>query len=755
MRNKSGLNYSLSIAVLVWLVFASASLAVTSKITRHSSAVDLLKGSTEDVVVGSKGTIQLGLAAEVLVEEFADSWSINSIVVSGASIYVGTSPNGGVYEFSMGKLTKIYSAQTNKDQDPNLPGEPNDANEPNKPADTNVVEQEKYLANEHIFAMASDVAGRLLVGISGEKCCLSRLEAEKMETVFEPNDAKYIFAIAVGDDGDIYLGTGPAGKVYRLDSFGKNPQMVYDSLDKNILSLTVGADGFVYAGSDSRGLVYKINPHTKTATVLYDSEQEEITALLFAKDGDLYAAATSAKITAAETKFAAKVPLAGRPETKAKDGTISSGSQQGGLKLNIANTKDADTVSKDQVISHKGPKPQKNSYIYKITKQGFVTDIFSEMAVFFCLSRQNENLFVGTGNSGQLFSIDPESEQEKIVYEAPQASQITSVVSTDTDVYIGTANPARLIKLGSRFSSEGTYSSALIDAEQPASWGKLQIEADIPPACKVMASSRSGNVKDINDPTFSDWTAPVEITAPVQLRCPAGRFCQYKLILQSQNGVDSPLIREIAVAGTVPNLAPKVDSVTAVRIVKAGQVGVFKIEYEATDDNKDKLIYKIDFRKIGRTNWIELEDEIQAGNFEWDGKTVEDGRYELRVTASDEKSNTSETSLAGSRISEPIVVDNTGPAIEKDSIGKDGKTATLQLEARDKLSAIGELYYTVDSNADWIGAVPEDLVYDTTYENFRIVVEDLGSGEHIIAIKVADDVGNITYKTFELTIAED
>jgi len=31
--------------------------------------------------------------------------------------------------------------------------------------------------------------------------------------------------------------TGPEGKVYKLDSFGKEAQLVYDSRDKNILSL--------------------------------------------------------------------------------------------------------------------------------------------------------------------------------------------------------------------------------------------------------------------------------------------------------------------------------------------------------------------------------------------------------------------------------------------------------------------------------------------------------------------------------------
>ena len=43
-----------------------------SKITRQKSSSDLLKGETENVVISSRGTIQLGRSAEVMVEQFED-----------------------------------------------------------------------------------------------------------------------------------------------------------------------------------------------------------------------------------------------------------------------------------------------------------------------------------------------------------------------------------------------------------------------------------------------------------------------------------------------------------------------------------------------------------------------------------------------------------------------------------------------------------------------------------------------------------
>jgi hypothetical protein len=100
-----------------------------------------------------------------------------------------------------------------------------------------------------------------------------------------------------------------------------------------------------------------------------------------------------------------------------------------------------------------------------------------------------------------------------------------------------------------------------------------------------------------------------------------------------------------------------------------------------------------------------------------------------------------------------MVVDNTGPVIAEHSIEKNGKSITLKVQISDEFSAIGKLHYTVDSNADWIAAMPDDLVYDTTEENFTIVIEGLEAGEHILALRISDDVGNTTYKTFDFDLS--
>ena len=461
------------------------------------------------------------------------------------------------------------------------------------------------------------------------------------------------------------------------------------------------------------------------------------------------------------------MPQAGRPEQQEEevegDGDSDEGSDggstthaAGGTKLQIANTKEpaGGELPEHKMPAPRLPRPAQASFIYKVTKDGFVTDIFNESAVFFCLAAQGKELLVGTGNNAQLFVVEPNSEEKAVVFEDKQASQITAVTVVGDNAYIGMANPARLVKLGKVFAREGVYTSELVDAGQPAKWGKLQIEADVPQGFKVLMSCRSGNVKDINDKSFSKWTEPKEVTGPVQMDCPVNRFAQYKLILRGGDGKVTPVVREVAVASAIPNLAPRVESVNVTRMEMPGKNGVFKIGYDTKDDNGDKLIYKIDFRKVGRTGWIQIKDVVEASSFEWDGKTVEDGRYEIKVTASDERSNTPETKLTGSRVSDEVVVDNTPPSVTKYKLEKAGKKVTIRFTVNDELSAIGKVEYTVDSDANWIGIVPDDLIYDTTSEDFTILVEKLSPGQHIISLKMADAVGNTAYKTYEVNIED-
>ncbi|MCP4452408.1 MAG: hypothetical protein GY809_13175, partial [Planctomycetes bacterium] len=639
---------------LCLFILSAPTQAVTSQVHRHASEAELSKGEAEHLVIDSRGTMQLGRSAEILVDDLDRVWSINCILASGSTIYFSTSPNGGIYRYSFGALTQIYPDDAARAKKAGVAPDPNDKKDPDE------------LTNEHVFALAVDMAGRLLAGFSGPECQLCRFSTSGMEVIFKPKDANYIFSVALDAAGNIYVATGPQGKVYRLDPMGKTAQLVYTSRDKNILSLAAGPDGFVYAGGDDRGLIYQLNPRNQSAKVLYDSAKPEIVSLLFDNSpmlstSDLFAIATSAQVVKVEREFASNLPQ-GRPESdKGKESKGSEG-KGGGLSLKIANREKAPPSGPSQTprTASRGAKPKTTSALYRIAPEGYVTTITEKLAIFLSMAQHPKGLLIGTGNNGQLLLVDPDSERQTLMYEDEQASQITGLGVAGGEVFVGTANPAKLIRLRSEYAAKGTFMSSLIDAKQPAHWGKIQINADVPAGCQVLVSSRSGNVDDVNDPTYSEWTEPVLITEPVQLTCPLGRFCQYKLILKSELGNETPVIREVVVASTIRNLAPSIQAVDVARKrTRTGNTDVYEIQYKSRDDNKDTLVYAIDFRKLGRTGWIELVEEHEEATYGWDSRTIEDGRYEIRVKASDHRSNTPDTALTGSRMSDPVVIDNT------------------------------------------------------------------------------------------------
>lgn len=720
-------------AALAAMLCGPAVWAVTSQIHRLDKAADLLAGKADQVRIDSQGRIMLGRRSETIEtgDLLGKVWSINAMTVdTNGHVYLGTSPNGDIFRLANGALERLCPTEADVASD-----------------ESETIKADPVIRNEHVFALTMDKADRLVAGISGKTCRLMRFDGQ-WRVLFTPEEDRYILSLATDEVGNLYVGTGPHGRIWRLDPFGQNPTLVYTCRDKNVLSLAIDDQGRVYAGCDQRGLVYRIDPSTGDATVIYDSEQEEVAALVFDDAGRLYAAATTAGVISSKVRFD---PIAadaedGKAEPK-KDADDTSTT-----KLAVPNTGStaSDTAGAKAPSVKRGALPKSAGHIYRIDPRGFVTDMFTDMTVFFDMGRRGDELLLATGNEAKLFAIDVHTEDKVALYSDEQSAQITALALKDGATFLGLANPPKLVRLDADLVTEGTYTSDLIDAGQPARWGKLQLDADVPDGCALEFSVRSGNVKDPNDPTFSPWSDPVAIRQAVPLDCPLGRFCQVRLILSRERPSVTPVVRELALSHVVDNLAPKVTQVKAAR--QAAKPGVFQLAWTATDDNKDTLVYRLEFRRQGREMWIELKDELTSPTFEWDSRTVEDGRYEVRVTADDVRSNTPQTALTASRISDTIVVDNTAPAVEHATTRVEDGMLTLLVGLRDELSVLKSLEVTVDSNEDWIGALPDDGVCDTTEERFTIVLKDLEPGPHVIALKYADHVDNTGYKTLEATI---
>ena len=113
------MKYSAAVRCMTALAIVAAACtncyAVTSSLTKHASAEDFQKGQTDGTVVGSDGTIRLGLASQQLwaAGQDDDIWAINRLVTSAdGTIYAGTSPKGKILRFAAGKWTTTRSCRS-------------------------------------------------------------------------------------------------------------------------------------------------------------------------------------------------------------------------------------------------------------------------------------------------------------------------------------------------------------------------------------------------------------------------------------------------------------------------------------------------------------------------------------------------------------------------------------------------------------------------------------------------------------------
>lgn len=108
--------------------------------------------------------------------------------------------------------------------------------------------------------------------------------APKMTQVFDTAQA-YIWSGAIDDKGNVFLGTGHDGRIYKVGADGKGA-LFYDSNELDVTALAVGKDGNVYAGTSPDGKVYRIAADGK-AEVYFDPSDKYIWSLAVMNDGSL------------------------------------------------------------------------------------------------------------------------------------------------------------------------------------------------------------------------------------------------------------------------------------------------------------------------------------------------------------------------------------------------------------------------------------------------------------------------------------
>jgi sugar lactone lactonase YvrE len=108
--------------------------------------------------------------------------------------------------------------------------------------------------------------------------------APRFAQVFDTEQA-YVWSSAADAQGNVYLGTGHDGRIFRVNREGKGA-LFYDSAELDVSALAVGPDGALYAGTSPEGKVYRITPDGKAADY-FDPPDKYIWSLAVMSDGAL------------------------------------------------------------------------------------------------------------------------------------------------------------------------------------------------------------------------------------------------------------------------------------------------------------------------------------------------------------------------------------------------------------------------------------------------------------------------------------
>ncbi len=406
--------------------------------------------------------------------------------------------------------------------------------------------------------------------------------------------------------------------------------------------------------------------------------------------------------------------------------------------------------------SPKGP----GNAVYYIRPDGLVETRFRRPITILAMVRHAQTLYLGTGNGGAIYSLSTDGDEIAKLADT-DAKQVTALaMGVGGEIFFGTANLGSAGKLAGQFAKKGTYLSQVQDAKQLARWGTMQLQARADTGATVTVATRSGNVAKADEDTWSSWSAEQPAGGYLRVASPAARFAQYRLTLRGDGEV-SPTVRQVQMIYQVGNLPPVVSAVTVKASAKSvgkrppkgnGAMPFRQIAIKAADVNGDKLVYKIEFREMPSRIWVQITEKLKTPKFGWDTRTVADGVYELRVTASDSISNPPADALSAARISEIVTVDNTPPVIEDFGAQPLAGKILLRGRAFDAASRIVSLHYSVDSQEKWTAMACEDGIADSDRESFRFDLADLEAGEHRITVKIEDLYGNIGYASLAVTI---
>lgn len=585
------------------------------------------------------------------------------------------------------------------------------------------------LGSGQVFCLARD--GNQLLAGTGPHGLVYRIGANGDTTLVARTGERYVWALARGTKG-WYAATGTRGRLLLID--GGRVRTVFDSDESNLVSLTSDGHGGVFAGGDSQGHVIHARADGSIRTV-FDATENEVRALAVGGDGALYAAALSA--TAA-------------PEDDREE----------------------------------EPKPAKStsgrSTIYRIVPDSVVTTYWSvpQPMVFALAPRGGDSphLLAATGNRAALYRVDAPG-AGTLLFSAPVGQLTAIALDAQGNAFIAGSNPGVLYRVGAAAAKQGTLTSGTLDARRYARFGRIRWRGDLRGG-RVRLQTRSGNT-DPPDSTWSPWRG-TDSGQSHDVLAPPARYLQWRAQLERGSGA-GPRVESVEVAYREQNLPPKVEDVSVapqgagyregemtphsepvtqslpggqrvefslrqtdargIKVLPEWVRGLRVVQWKGSDPNGDDLVYRIEFQREGETEWHEIVKDLDVPSYAWDTNALPDGRYRIRVVASDAPANGINEGLETTFTSRPFTIDNTPPEVLEVTATAERDGVRVRGRARDAASVLTRLEIGVDGDA-WKMVSPAGGLADDSELTFQTTLKDLAPGDHSLSVRAVDAAGN-------------
>ncbi len=795
---------------------------------KHATEADWNKTERKNTIVTNLGDVRLARAAEKLADLEGDDSIVYDLVQSGDKrTFAAVGPQGKLVAFDGKKVktvaeykgAQIFSLASTKEGLWVAVSGAKSFLELRTGRDMKVSKKIELPKVRYVWQILS-VGNKLYLatGTKGRVLVVEPANPKKKPVVALETKQDNVLCLGADARGRVYAGTDSQGLIIRISptATGYKSFVVYDAPEPEIGALLVLKDGTVYAGTADAnharpGRMTAASTRSsgrpvKTKDTAKEPKVPNVPPKPQPKPGTTKPKTPAVKPPAepkpVETKPALTKPVTPKPEPKkppakppAKPAASKTPTKEqydalrAAIAKKLAEAKESGSVtlqasprpsmsrpslptrtSSTSRRSSAGGRKKSGNAIYRISSDGFVHEVFRESVMILRMARQGNALVVATGNEGQVYRVNPDTEEVTTIANL-SPKQVPALLDLGRgNVLVGTANPGRLMRLSDTFEKEGVVTSQTLDASQISLWGKLQVSAFTSGGTSVQVQTRSGNVADSESGSWSDWSKPQTVRLRdglsdyLDVLAPTARFLQYRITLKS-SGKASPTLSAVSLKYLMPNLKPKITSIKATpsfgRVSSSSSRSTaprpyiaLKIDWSATDANRDSLSHKLEYRRHGSNDpFVTIVKNLSTSTYTWDTRTTPDGRYEVRLTTDDSKNNVPDQVLKSSRVSDPVVVDNTPPSVSGFGLKSEGKgQATLTAKVTDRLSPIIDVRYKADSETTWRYALPLDLIYDSTSESIRVKITDLSAGSHVITVRAVDAQGNSQYVSGRVTV---